>query len=115
MSQHTIQTEVEVQLAYDDYAYPVLEITYEYERGYTPKTPRGEYGPIDPPVGDHIYLYEAKLLNGHGMHPKHYRIQEWAEQFLKSDVGRNYAIDCAETDLRAMRHAHLENSRDRDQ
>lgn len=112
MSTHTIQTEVEVLLAHDDYAYPVLEITYEYERGYTPKTPRGEYMPIDAPVGDHIYLYEAKLLNGHGLDPEPERVQQWAEHFLKSDVGHNYAIDCAELDLLAQKHAHLEDRRE---
>lgn len=112
MSIHTILTEIEVELADSDNAYPTIEITFDYEPGYTPKTPRGEYAPIDPPVGAGVHLRHAKLIMADGLKPDIVQVQRWAEQFLKSTVGRNYAMDCAETDLLAMRAAHLEHNRD---
>lgn len=112
MSTHTIQTEVEVELADGDNAYPTIEITFDYEPGYTPRTPRGEYAPIDPPVGAELSFREAKLIKDLGLDPDPARVQRWGETFLDSEAGRVYAADCAELDLLAMRHAHLEDSRE---
>jgi len=121
MSTHTIQTEIEVEvlfpfpgLAEGDYgtAYPTLEITFDYERGYVPGTLRGEYGPIDPPVVPHISFRDAKLIKDDDINPDIKQVQEWAERFLAGEPGRVYAIECAELDLKAMRHAHLEDRRD---
>ena len=111
MSEHTIQTEIEVMQPDGDNAYPTFEVTFDYERGYTPGTPRGEYAPIDPPVGPALSFREAKLLATNSVKLEFGLLHELAKEWLLGP-GRNYAIDCAETDLRAMRHAHLEDRRD---
>ena len=118
MSTHTIQTEIEVRFTFPglaegehETAHPTVEITYDYSRGYTPRTPRGEYGPIDPPVAAEISFRKAIYIDRDGLDEDPTEIQYWAEQWLLGD-GYDYAVDAAETDLRAMMHAHLENSRD---
>jgi len=121
MSQHTIQTEVEVHFTFPglaegehETAHPTVEITYDYSRGSPAFTPRGEFGPIDPPEPPGLAFRAAKYIDRDGLDEDPAQLQDWAEQWLLGD-GYDYACDCAELDLRAMRHAHLEDRRDRDQ
>ena len=111
MSVHVIQTEVEIEVADGDNAYPTIEITFDYERGYTPGTPRGEYGPIDPPVDPELHLREATLTKGTANPMPAAQVRKLAEKWLLGP-GRAYACDCAELDLLGQRAAHLENSRE---
>ena len=54
---------------------------------------------------------EAKYISCDGLDDDPVRLQELAEQWLFGD-GYDYACDCAELDLAAQKHAHLEDSRD---
>ena len=67
VSQHTIQTEIEIFVSGDDdVAYPMIEITYDYSRGSPAFTPRGEYGPIDPPEPPGLEFRQARLIAADG-------------------------------------------------
>jgi hypothetical protein len=101
MSTHTIQTEIELKFTFPGLAdgewetsYPTVELTYDYEPG-----------------GRELSFREVKLIKADGFTPEPEHLQDWAEQWLLFD-GYDYACDCAELDLLAMRHAHLEGSRD---
>ena len=118
MSTHTIQTEIELKFTFPGLAdgewetsHPIVEITYEYSRGGRAFTPRGEYGPIDPPEPPGLEFREAKLIKADGFIPEPDHLQDWAEQWLLGD-GYDYACDCAETDLLATRAAHMEHHRE---
>jgi hypothetical protein len=103
MSKHTITTEIKVSFTFPgmaegerETAYPVLSITYQYSPSRPAYTPRGEYGPIDPPDPAEIEFVSAKLVNGDGLDPSDQQIQEWASDWLDYK-GYDVACDHAET------------------
>lgn len=105
---HTMTAEIEVKhrpagmgLPDDEYevSYPEIEITYSYIRGRPAFTPRGEYGPIDPPDPAEVEVTGAKLINGDGLLPEYEQIRQWAEEYLDSDQGYRAAINNAEDEL----------------
>ena len=96
MSTHVIQTEVEVEVAGGNSAFPSVEISYDYERAEPPQ----------------IDFREAVCISDAGLDPDPARVQGWAKAFLESDLGRQYANDCAELDLLGQRAAHLERTRE---
>ena len=97
MTQHTIVTEIEVEDR-ADMAYPMLEITYDYQPGYT-----------DPPGDPRISFREAKVIAADGV--MNFPFRDMAEKWLLGP-GFAYACDCAETDLLATRAAHMEYRRE---
>ena len=118
MSTHTIQTEIEVVYPIrhgdgevDEVAYPTIEISYDYSRGSPTFTPRGEYGPIDPPEPPSLEFREAKYIDRDGLNDDPVKLQERAKEWLEGS-GYDYACDCAETDLLATRAAHMEHHRE---
>jgi hypothetical protein len=105
MTIHTLTAEIEIKhqppgmgLPDDEYevSYPEVEITYRYTRGRPAYTPRGEYGPIDPADPAEVELVGAKLINGDGLLPEYEQVREWAENYLDSDKGYQFAIRNAE-------------------
>ena len=111
MTQHTIQTEIEVRFSFPglaegdhETAHPTVEITYDYSRGSPAFTLRGEYGPIDPPEPPGLEFREARYIDRDGLDDNPVQLQKLAEEWLIND-GYDYACDCAEIDLKAMRHA----------
>lgn len=78
-------------------AYPIAEVTYRYWPGRPAYTPRGEFGPIDPPDPAEVELVGVKLISGDGMpHPEYGQLREWAEEWLESDAGFRLACQHAE-------------------
>lgn len=102
MSQHTLQTEVEVKFHIpgmpDDereVAYPALEITYNFAAARPAYTPPGEYAPVDPPEPAEVDFVGAKLIDGDGLAPSQSQVEEWAKDWLY-DEGYETACDRAE-------------------
>ena len=77
-------------------ANPQLEITFDYTPGRPAFTPRGEYGPIDPPDPPEVSFVMAELIDGDGLAPTIQQIQEWASNWLDED-GFEQACDYAES------------------
>lgn len=110
MSAHTIEAEFEIKFSIpgmpDDereVAYPTALVTYKYSPGRPAFTPRGEFGPIDPPEPADVELLGVKLLNGDGLAPEYEQLREWAEDWL-NDKGYERAVNFAEDDRHAMRN-----------
>ena len=76
-------------------AYPKVAITYDYTPGRPAYTPRGEYGPIDPPDPPEINLIEAKLIDGDGLGPSLQQVRDWAIDYLDTDEGFEAACNHA--------------------
>ena len=92
--------------------HPTVEITYDYSRGSPAFTPRGEYGPIDPPEPPGLEFRAAKTSSRVlEIDDDPAKLQKLAEEWLMGD-GYDYACDCAETDLLATRAAHMEHRRE---
>jgi hypothetical protein len=66
-------------------AYPIIEITYGYSPGSKAFTPRGEYGPIDPPDPPEIEFISAKLIDGDGLDPDQSQVNDKARDWLDDD------------------------------
>ena len=100
---HTIFAEFERKFTFADLAggetevaYPEAQITYKYWPGRPAYTPRGEFGPIDPPDPADVELVSVKLLDGDGLSPTYEELRQWAEEWLESDVGFRLACRRAE-------------------
>ena len=76
-------------------AYPMLRIIYDYIPGRPAYTPRGEYGPIDPPDPPEISFISAELIDGDGLNPEPREVQEWASEWIEGD-GFQAVCDAAE-------------------
>lgn len=81
----------------DDYevAYPDIEITFRLYPGGPSPTPRGEYGPIDPPDPHEIEFVSAKLINDDGLSLTPAIVTEMAREHLETDDGYSYACEVA--------------------
>lgn len=103
MSQHTLQTEIEVQFhlsgAPDDereVAYPRLEITYRYSPGSPAVMYQRNGDPGWPAEPAEVELINAQLLNGDGLDPTLEQVNEWARDWL-DDAGYAEACDHADS------------------
>jgi hypothetical protein len=77
-------------------AYPEIEITYKFYPATPAYTPRGEYGPIDPPDPPEVEFISATLIDGDGLTPNEDQVEELARDFLDSDEGFRAACNSAE-------------------
>jgi hypothetical protein len=104
----TVQPEVRFRVAgLEDLenAFPTLEVTFEYTPGRTAYTPRGEYGPIDPPDPAEVSLVSAKFIDGDGLwDPGEKQVEEWASDYLDTDEGYELACKMAESDAIEYEH-----------
>jgi hypothetical protein len=112
-STHTIDAEFEIKFRLPDMpnepgeyevAYPTARVTYSYLPGRPAYTPRGEYGPIDPPDPAEVELITAELIDGDGLMPNTWILREWADEWLQSDAGYERACNAAEDDRHSMRN-----------
>jgi len=99
----TAQVEVQFQppgmgLPDDEYevAYPKIEIAYRYSPGRPAFTPRGEYGPIDPPEPAEVEFIGAELIDSDGLLPTREQLDTWGSDYLDSDAGYQEAVSTAE-------------------
>lgn len=85
-------------------AYPIVAIEYRYTPGAPAYTPRGEYGPIDPPEPAEADLIKATLVSGDGLAPTPEQVALWAENFIESDHGYQQLVSHAEDMRREQRY-----------
>ena len=85
-------------------AYPKLLISYDYVPGRAACTPRGEYGPIDPPDPPEITILTAKLIDGDGLAPTQGQLDDWAQDYADSDAGFESLCNNAEDDRYSLRN-----------
>ena len=112
MSTHTIQTEIEVRSlsrpgrgrARDGSSHRRDHLRL-FARQSCLHAARG-ITPIDPPEPPGLAFRAAKYIGRDGLESMP-RLQECAEEWLLGH-GYDYACDCAELDLAAQKHAHLE-------
>ena len=100
---HTMQAEIERKVSFPwsapdecEAAYPIVEITFKYWPGRPAYTPRGEYGPIDPPDPADAEIIGVKLVDGDGLDPEYEQLRQWADEWLESDAGFKLACRHAE-------------------
>lgn len=94
----TLKLEAEIEVKHDtEVEYPVIEIEYSYIRGRPAFTPRGEYGPIDPPDPAEVDFRSAKLIDGKGMKIGQEEVDFWARDYLDSDLGYTHALATADS------------------
>lgn len=100
--QHTITAEIEVKFRLPDMpdderevAYPKVAVTYNYTPGRPAFTPRGEYAPIDPPEPAEVSFVSAALIDGDGLAPEPFQVNDWASDWL-DDAGYDEACAHAE-------------------
>ena len=91
MNTYSLTTDIEVSVSDDDVAYPVIEITYRYSPGRRAYTPRGEYGPIDPPEPAEVEYVSAELIEGNGLTPLPGQVEQWGQDYIASDDGYHHA------------------------
>jgi hypothetical protein len=99
MKNYSMTADVEVRFVpagcvEEEIEYPTLEIEFSYLPGRPAFTPRGEYGPIDPPDPEEVDFTSAKLTDGKGLLPTQEQIDDWARGYLDSDDGYKHA--CSE-------------------
>ena len=96
-STHTMETEIEVVSAdgYDAW-YPIVEITFNYLPGSPAYTPRGEYGPIDPPEPAEVEYVQSRVLDAMTLAPD--TIDIALQKYLDSDAFYSTACELAELD-----------------
>jgi hypothetical protein len=100
---HTMLAEIERKFTFSgladgeyEVAYPTAEITFRYWPGRPAYTPRGEFGPIDPPDPADAEVVGVKLVDGDGLSPTYEELRQWAEEWLESDSGFRLASRYAE-------------------
>lgn len=100
---HTIVVDVEVRFPFGspepgefETAYPTLEIAYRYTPGGPAVTPRGEYGPIDPPDPAEVEFISARVVADDYLDLSvQSRVDDIAHDYLDSDDGYHHACDAA--------------------
>lgn len=92
-TRHTIVAEIEKRFSFPgladgeyEVAYPEVAITYDYIPGRPAYTPRGEYGPIDPPEPAEVEFVGVRVLNYDGLDGMHYEdVRTMAEDWLNDE------------------------------
>ena len=103
-TRHTILAEIEYKFRFPglepgehETAYPKVEITYSFIKGRPAYTPRGEYGPIDPPDPPEVGFISATMVDADGMEFPPAKVDEIASDWLDGD-GWELAVRNAEDD-----------------
>jgi hypothetical protein len=99
---HTIEAEIEYRFRFPglepgeyEIATLKMEVTYLFTKGRPAFTPRGEYGPIDPPDPAEVSFVSAKMIDDDCMDFPQYKINEIASDWLDTDEGYRMAEDNA--------------------
>jgi len=96
-TRHTITAEITVEPPgeYDEVAYPIIEIEYNFTKG----SPEVRYlrngDPGWPAESAEVEGIKAKLLNGDGLNPTEDQVYDWAEQWLNGEKGLELACENA--------------------
>lgn len=79
-------------------AYPTVEIEFTYKRGSPAVMYQRNGDPGWPAEPAEIEFISAKLIDGDGLRPTSDQLVDWANDWLDSDAGFNFAAECAQAE-----------------